>query len=213
VYLHDISELEALLDRARAHGRLSVDTEFMREKTYWAKLCLIQIAVGEECAIVDPFVFDDLSPLIDVLLDPAVLKIVHAGGQDLEIFFRLSERAVGPVFDTQVAATVAGFPSQVGYARLVKDLFDVDLDKSDTFTDWARRPLTPAQIEYALNDVRYLDEAYLEISRRLERDGRASWLSSDMERLSDPATYTIVVDPYTVPSGSTMPVHADLIAG
>lgn len=192
MYLHDVSDLEALLQKARAHGRISLDTEFMREKTYWAKLCLIQIAVGEECAIVDPFEFDDLSPLLDVLLDPTVLKIVHAGSQDLEIFFRLSDRAAGPVFDTQVAATVAGFPSQVGYARLVKDLFDVDLDKSDTFTDWARRPLTPAQIEYALNDVRYLDEAYLEITRRLERDGRASWLASDMKRLSDPATYTIV---------------------
>lgn len=192
VYLHDISELEALLAKAREHGRLSVDTEFMREKTYWARLCLIQIAVGEECAIVDPFHFTDLGPLLDVMLDPSVLKILHAGSQDLEIFFRMTDRAVGPVFDTQVAATVAGFPSQVGYARLVKDLFDVDLDKADTFTDWARRPLTPAQIEYALNDVRYLDAAYVEISRRLERDGRASWLSADMERLSDPATYTVV---------------------
>lgn len=192
MYLHDASELNALLDKARAHGRISVDTEFMREKTYWAKLCLIQIAVGEECAIVDPFALRDLTPLTDVMLDPAVLKIFHAGGQDLEIFFRMTGRATAPVFDTQVAATVAGFPSQVGYARLVKDLFDVDLDKSDTFTDWARRPLTPAQIEYALNDVRYLDGAYLEINRRLERDDRVSWLAADMQRLSDPATYTVV---------------------
>jgi len=192
VYLHDASELTALLDRARAHGRISLDTEFMREKTYWAKLCLIQIAVGDECAILDPFELTDLSPLLDVLSDASVLKIVHAGSQDLEIFFRLSGSAAGPVFDTQIAATVAGFPSQVGYARLVKDIFDVDLDKSDTFTDWARRPLTPAQIEYALNDVRYLDNAYLEISGRLERDGRTSWLAADLERLSDPATYAIV---------------------
>jgi ribonuclease D len=191
VYLHDIADLRALLDRARAHGRISLDTEFMREKTYWAKLCLIQIAVGEESAILDPLDGSDLSPLMEVLVDPAVLKIVHAGSQDLEIFFRMSGGAAGPVFDTQIAATVAGFPTQVGYARLMKDLFDVDIDKSDTFTDWARRPLTPAQIEYALNDVRYLDEAYLELSRRLERDGRAAWLADDLTRLSDPRVYTI----------------------
>jgi len=172
VYLHDAVELSAVAEKARAHGRISVDTEFMREKTYWARLCLIQIAVADECFICDPFQIGDLAPLLDVFSDPTVLKIVHAGGQDLEIFFRMSGKAATPVFDTQIAATVAGFPSQVGYARLVKDLFDVDLDKSDTFTDWARRPLTAAQIEYALNDVRYLDAAYCEITSRLERDGR-----------------------------------------
>jgi ribonuclease D len=191
VYLHDTAELRALLDRARAHGRISLDTEFMREKTYWAKLCLVQIAVGEESAILDPFAMGDLSPLFDVLADPTVLKIVHAGSQDLEIFFRMSGAAAGPVFDTQIAATVAGFPTQVGYARLMKDLFDVDIDKSDTFTDWARRPLTPAQIEYALNDVRFLDAAYLELAARLERDGRAPWLADDLAHLSDPKVYTV----------------------
>jgi ribonuclease D len=191
VYLHDTAELRALLDRARAHGRISLDTEFMREKTYWAKLCLIQIAVADECAILDPLEMADISPLLEVLADPSVLKIVHAGSQDLEIFFRLSGQAAGPVFDTQIAATVAGFPTQVGYARLMKDLFDVDLDKSDTFTDWARRPLTPAQIEYALNDVRYLDNAFLKLSERLERDGRSSWLADDLARLSDPKVYTV----------------------
>ncbi|HEY5506676.1 MAG TPA: HRDC domain-containing protein, partial [Coriobacteriia bacterium] len=98
------------------------------------------------------------------------------------------------VFDTQIAATVAGFPSQVGYARLMKDLFDVDIDKSDTFTDWARRPLTPAQIEYALNDVRYLDGAYLELTGRLERDGRTGWLAADMKRLSDDSLYAVDPD-------------------
>jgi ribonuclease D len=194
VYLHDTADLRALLDRARAHGRIALDTEFMREKTYWAKLCLVQIAVGEESAILDPLEMDDLSPLFEVLADPSVLKIVHAGSQDLEIFFRASGQAATPVFDTQIAATVAGFPTQVGYARLMKDLFDVDIDKSDTFTDWARRPLTPAQIEYALNDVRYLDAAYLELAQRLERDGRASWLADDLAHLSDPLVYTVQPD-------------------
>jgi ribonuclease D len=191
VHLHDPSQLEGLLVRARAHGRICLDTEFMREKTYWAKLCLVQVAVGDECALIDPLAGDDLTPLFEVLADPSVIKIVHAGSQDMEIFYRAAGLAATPVFDTQVAATVAGFPSQVGYARLVKDLFDVDIDKSDTFTDWARRPLTPAQIEYALNDVRYLDGAYLELTARLEREGRAEWLAADMERLSDPATYIV----------------------
>jgi ribonuclease D len=183
-----------LLVRARDHGRVSLDTEFMREKTYWAKLCLVQVAVADECALIDPLAGEDLGPLLDVLADPSVVKIVHAGGQDLEIFYRLAGRAAAPVFDTQVAATVAGFPSQVGYARLVKDLFNVDIDKSDTFTDWARRPLTSAQIEYALNDVRYLDGAYLELTARLERDGRTAWLAGDMERLSDSAAYAVEPD-------------------
>ena len=191
VYLHDTAGLRALCDRARTHGRIAIDTEFMREKTYWAKLCLIQLAVGDECAILDPLQMSDLSPLLEVLADESVLKVLHAGSQDLEIFYRLAGFAAAPVFDTQIAATVAGFPSQVGYARLVKDLFDVDIDKSDTFTDWARRPLTPAQIEYALNDVRYLDAAYLEITARLERDGRTAWLAADLASLSDPAQYEV----------------------
>ena len=191
MYLHDTTELCALIDRARAHGRIAIDTEFMREKTYWAKLCLIQIAVGDECAILDPLQISDIGPLLEVLSDESVLKVLHAGGQDLEIFYRITGKAASPVFDTQIAATLAGFPSQVGYARLVKDLFDVDIDKSDTFTDWLRRPLTPAQIEYALNDVRYLDGAYLELSARLERDGRTEWLAGDLAGLSDPAHYEI----------------------
>jgi ribonuclease D len=191
VHLHDTDQLCAFLDRARAHGRIAIDTEFMREKTYWAKLCLIQLAVGEECAIVDPLGKVDLAPLLEVLADESVLKIFHAGSQDLEIFYRLAGHAATPVFDTQIAATVAGFPSQVGYARLMKDLFDVDIDKSDTFTDWARRPLTPAQVEYALNDVRYLDEAYTQLASRLAQEGRADWLKDDLARLSDPSVYEI----------------------
>ena len=191
MHSHDPAEIAGLLARARAHGRISIDTEFMREKTYWAKLCLVQVAVGDECALIDPLAGDDMGPLLEVLSDPAVIKIVHAGSQDLEIFYRMSGHAAAPVFDTQIAATVAGFPSQVGYARLMKDLFDVDIDKSDTFTDWARRPLTPAQVEYALNDVRFLDGAFLELSARLEKEGRAAWLAGDMARLSDDRVYAV----------------------
>lgn len=191
---HHPADIAGLLARARTHGRISIDTEFMREKTYWAKLCLIQVAVGDECALIDPLAGDDMSGLLDVLADPGVIKIFHAGSQDLEIFYRMAGRAATPVFDTQIAATVAGFPSQVGYARLMKDLFDVDIDKSDTFTDWARRPLTPAQIEYALNDVRYLDGAYLQLTSRLEKEGRSGWLAADMLRLSDDKQYAVEPD-------------------
>jgi ribonuclease D len=194
VHSHDPAEIASLLARAGTHGRVSIDTEFMREKTYWPKLCLVQVAVGDECALIDPLAGDDLEPLLAVLADRDVIKVFHAGGQDLEIFYRMAGHAAGPVFDTQIAATVAGFPSQVGYARLMKDLFDVDIDKSDTFTDWARRPLTPAQIEYALNDVRYLDGAYLELTARLEKEGRSGWLAADMERLSDDSLYEIQPD-------------------
>jgi ribonuclease D len=192
VYIHDTDALSAFCDIARASGRIALDTEFMREKTYWARLCLIQVAAGEEAAIIDPFEIDDLQPLLDVFSDEDVLKVLHAGSQDLEIIFRLSGKAASPVFDTQVAATLAGFPSQVGYARLVQDLFGVAIDKSDTFTDWARRPLTPAQIEYALMDVRYLEPAYLELTQRLEREDRLSWLAADFARMSDPALYEVV---------------------
>jgi ribonuclease D len=192
VYIHDTDSLAAFCEKARAYGRVAVDTEFMREKTYWAKLCLIQIAVGDDCAIVDPLELDDLEPLLDLLADESVLKVLHAGSQDFELFYRLLGRPVAPVFDTQVAATLAGFPSQVGYARLVQDLFDVAIDKSDTFTDWGRRPLTPAQIEYAMNDVRYLDGAYLELTRRLAADGRLEWLADDFARMADADTYKVV---------------------
>jgi ribonuclease D len=189
LFAHEPKDLLRIADAARLAGVLALDTEFMREKTYYARLCLLQVAVSEEAWIIDPLEVQDLGPVLEVLLDPTVVKVVHAGGQDLEILTRLAGSPPTPVFDTQVAATLAGFPSQAGYSRLVKDLFDVDLDKSDTFTDWARRPLTPAQIEYALSDVRYLPPMYVELTSRLEGAGRIGWLEADFARLSDPATY------------------------
>jgi ribonuclease D len=189
LFAHHAKDLRSIADAARSSGVLALDTEFMRERTYYARLCLMQVGVGGEAWIVDPLEVSDLGPLLEVMADRDVLKVLHAGGQDLEILTRMAGTPPVPVFDTQVAATLAGFPSQVGYARLVKDLFDVDLDKSDTYTDWSRRPLTPAQIEYALSDVRYLPEIHAELTERLTRAGRMSWLKADFERLSDPATY------------------------
>lgn len=189
MYVTDTAALAALVERMRSAPAVAIDTEFMRERTYYARLCLIQIGTDDEQAIVDPLAFEDLSPLCDLLTDPAVVKIVHAGSQDLEIFYRLCGKATAPVFDTQVAATLAGFPTQVGYGALVKELLGVTLDKGDTYTDWARRPLTRTQEEYALNDVRYLPEVYRRLTSELDKEGRAAWLEADFARLEDPATY------------------------
>jgi ribonuclease D len=192
MFAHTTDDLARIAAAARSCGVLAFDTEFMREKTYWARLCLLQFAADGEAWIVDPFELADLGPVADVLADPNVVKVVHAGAQDLEILVRMLGRATAPVFDTQIAATVAGFPSQVGYARLVKDMLDIDIDKSDTYTDWSRRPLTPAQIEYALADVLHLPEMYRRLGESLARDGRLAWLEADFARLADPATYEAV---------------------
>ena len=173
---------------------MGIDTEFIRERTYFARLCLVQLASDEDCAIVDPLAIGDLSPLCDLLSDPNVVKVLHAGSQDLEIFFRRCGRVSSPIFDTQVAATLAGFPQQVGYGALVHDLLGVKLDKGDSYTDWARRPLSDTQEEYALNDVRYLPEMYRRLEAELDRNGRGQWLAADFSRMADPATYEVVAE-------------------
>jgi len=164
----------------------------MRERTYFARLCLIQLASDDVAAIVDPLAIADLSPLKELLTDPDVVKIFHAGSQDLEIFYRLFGVATAPVFDSQIAATLAGFPQQVGYGALVKEVMAVTLDKGDTYTDWAKRPLSDTQVEYALNDVRFLPEIRRRLLSQMEREGRIDWLAADFARLEDPATYEIV---------------------
>ncbi|HAL29945.1 MAG TPA: ribonuclease D, partial [Coriobacteriia bacterium] len=171
---------------------VAVDTEFMRERTYYARLCLVQLGTAEESFVVDAVALEGkLEPLARLLTAPHVVKVVHAGSQDVEILLRATGSTVAPVFDTQVAATLAGFPVQVGYAQLVKDLLGVHVDKSDTFTDWAARPLTPEQVEYAEADVRYLPQVYERLHERLEREGRLAWLAEDFERLADPQTYEV----------------------
>ena len=185
-------ELREFAEKARGAPAIGMDTEFMREKTYFARLCLIQISLDSDTVIMDPLAIEDLSPLFEILRDRGVVKVLHAGTQDLEIFYRLMGEAAAPVFDTQVAATLAGFPQQTGYAALVKDLMGVQLDKADTFTDWARRPLTSAQVEYAHDDVRYLLPVYEKLRHALERDERIEWLEKDFARLADSAFYEVV---------------------
>lgn len=189
MYVTDTATLTELVARMRTASAVAVDTEFMRERTYFARLCLIQIGTDDEQAIIDPLAFEDLSPLCELLVDRSVTKIFHAGSQDLEIFYKMCGQATAPVFDTQVAATLAGFPTQVGYGALVKELLGVALDKGDTYTDWARRPLSDTQVEYALNDVRYLPEVHRRLTAVLEKEGRSAWLQADFARLEDPSTY------------------------
>lgn len=187
---HDgLIELVRKLEGASVMG---VDTEFMRERTYFAKLCLIQVATDDTSAIIDPLAIEDLSPLCELMTSPSILKVFHAGGQDLEIFYRQCGHATGPVFDTQIAATLAGFPQQVGYGALVREMLGVEIDKGDTYTDWGKRPLSATQVEYALNDVRYLPELHRRLIAKLEGEGRLAWLSDDFTRMECPSTYEIV---------------------
>jgi len=191
VYIRDVEGLRALTESLADAPVIALDTEFLREKTYFAKLCLIQIGDGETSALIDPLAIKDLTPLRELFSNPACMKVLHAGSQDLEIITRLMGRPPTPVFDTQVAATLAGYPTQVGYGTLVQAVLGVDLDKGDTFTDWAQRPLTDSQVEYALNDVRYLPEVYHRLVAELESGGRLPWLSDDFARMADPATYAL----------------------
>jgi ribonuclease D len=184
--------LEAVLPALAAAPVLALDTEFMRERTYFARLCLVQIGTADEVYVIDALALGDALRLLGpVLSSPHSMKVFHAGSQDMEILLRATGATPAPVFDTQVAATLAGFPTQVGYAQLVKDLAGVTIDKSDTFTDWAARPLSDAQLRYAAEDVRHLPSMYETLRARLEREGRLAWLAEDFEKMADPETYRV----------------------
>lgn len=175
----------------RTSDFIAVDTEFMREKTYFPQLCLIQLATTEHIACIDPLAIDDLGPLYEILFDTNVLKVLHASGQDLELLYHLTNRLPEPVFDTQIAAAMLGEGEQIGYATLIKSMLDIDLDKSQTRTDWSKRPLTTAQINYAADDVRHLVTAYQKQHEMLTAKGRLEWLAPDFNRLSNPEQFTL----------------------
>ncbi len=176
--------------RLARHPFVTVDTEFMRETTYWPILCVIQVASEEEAVAIDAMAEGiDLSPFFELMADRNVVKVFHAARQDLEIIWNLAKLIPTPLFDTQVAATVCGFGDQASYSDLVKALAKVTIDKSSRFTDWARRPLSQAQIDYAIADVTHLRTIYGALRRRLEKSGRLSWLDDEMATLSTPATY------------------------
>lgn len=194
--IQSTADLSALAAAARSAGILAIDTEFLSGKTYYSRLCLLQVAAGDFSAIIDPFEVTSLGELIDILLDNRIMKVMHAAYQDMELLTRLCGRSPAPVFDTQVAATLAGFPSQIGYARLLEDLLGVRIDKSESYTDWSRRPLTAKQVEYALDDVTYLQPMYEKLCSLLKPGDRLTWLADDFAALSAPGAYESIPDEY-----------------
>lgn len=195
LYVDNAEALSALCERLEGSPWLALDTEFIRERTYRARLCLIQVASPQLVACIDPLALPDLEPLRALLGAPNTVKVLHAAYQDLEIFHQLYGAVPAPVFDTQIGAALLGLGEQMGYGRLVSQMLGVDLEKGHARTDWAQRPLDPEQIGYAADDVRYLGEIYLQQRERLAALGRSDWLDEDFHRLSDPATYA--VDPQT----------------
>ncbi|MGE3480005.1 MAG: ribonuclease D [Gammaproteobacteria bacterium] len=188
-YVDGAAALDEVCARIRNKPWLALDTEFIRESTYYPRLCLLQLATDDVIACIDPLALAHLDPLAEILFDPAVIKVFHACSQDMEIFYHAYGRLPGPVFDTQLAAPLLGMQNQPSYASVVQELLGTALSKSHTRTDWCRRPLSPAQIEYALDDVRYLGPLYLKLRAQLEQRGRLAWLQEDFAALSDPARY------------------------
>ena len=183
-------ELKALVDRLATHPFIAVDTEFMRENTYWPDLCLIQVASPNEAAAIDPKADLDMKPLLTLFVDnPEVLKVFHAGGQDLEIIHNLTGKMPYPLFDTQVAAMALGHGEQIGYSNLIESLLGHSLDKGARFTDWSRRPLDKRQIDYAIADVTHLATVFPRMVEKLRRNGRGAWLDEEMERLADASSF------------------------
>lgn len=178
--------------RLASHPFVTVDTEFLRETTYYPKLCLIQLASPDEAVLVDPLAPElDLAPFFGLMVDEAVVKVFHAARQDLEIVWMLGRVLPTPLFDTQVAAMVCGYGDSVGYEQLANDLAKARIDKSSRFTDWSRRPLNEAQLVYAEADVTHLRDIYLALKADLETTGREGWVAEEMAVLNSPATYEV----------------------
>lgn len=197
--IHDlITTTDALADLCERLAKsefVAVDTEFMRENTYWPELCLVQIANEKEAAAIDPLADGiDLGPLLSLLTDNEdVLKVFHAGGQDVEIIVNLTGKTPHPIFDTQIAMMAISQSEQIGYANLVESWLGITVDKGARFTDWSRRPLTDRQIEYAIGDVTHLSKIFPRILKKLIKTGRGDWLDAEMEKLADVSNY--ITDP------------------
>ena len=182
--------LAAICARMAGHPYVTVDTEFLRETTFWPKVCVIQIASEDEAFAVDALAAGlDLAPFFDLMRDDRVVKVFHAARQDVEIIWNLAKTIPAPLFDTQVAAMVCGYGEQVSYGELAQSICKASIDKSSRFTDWARRPLSEAQIDYAIADVTFLRDIYLSLRGQLEKSGRISWLADEMGTLTAEATY------------------------
>ncbi len=184
-------ELADLCARLARASFITVDTEFMRENTYWPELCLIQVADTEEAAAIDPLAPGiDMTPLYELMTNNEdVLKVFHAGGQDVEIIYNFTGRTPHPIFDTQIATMAISQSEQIGYSNLVESWLGITVDKGARFTDWSRRPLSERQIEYAIGDVTHLAKIFPKILARLRKTGRGAWLDAEMEKLADPENY------------------------
>lgn len=191
MYIASQADLEAFVERARSSSILAIDTEFLREKTYYPKLCLMQLATDDEVVVVDPFAVDDLKVLSELFEDENIVKLFHAGHQDIEIIIYDIGCVPHPLFDTQVAAALLGQTQQIGYGALVHSLCGVKLKKTDSFTDWSARPLSESQLSYAKDDVIYLPEMYRTMKAKLEEKGRLSWLDSEFREMEKPETYIV----------------------
>ena len=189
--INKTDDLAALVSRMSAHDFVAVDTEFMRENTYWPELCLVQIATPDEAAAIDPQADAlNLDPLLDLIVEnDKVLKVFHAGGQDLEIVHNLTGKVPVPLFDTQIAAMALGYGEQIGYSNLVESVLGHNLDKGARFTDWSRRPLDKRQLDYAIADVTHLSTIFPKLVNKLMKTGRGAWLDEEMERLADPSSF------------------------
>lgn len=194
LYISTDEQLAALCQTLKGAHWLALDTEFLRETTYYPKLCLLQIANLELAACIDVLALPRLGPLVELIYDPAITKVFHAAHQDLEIFHQLFGRPPQNLFDTQIAAALLGYADQIGYAPLVERLLGIRLNKDQTRTNWCQRPLEPEQLDYAFADVVHLGQAYLQLTEGLRKTGRSDWLSDDFKALENPANYATEPD-------------------
>ncbi len=189
--IRDTEGLRDYCDAARAHDFVCIDTEFMREKTFYSILCLVQMATPDDECILDPLAEGiDLSPLVELLMDDSVTKVMHAARQDMEIFYKICDAVPTPVFDTQIAAMALGFGDSAGYGALVKGRLNISLDKGARFTDWSRRPLSEKQLSYAIADVTHLRDLYPGVLEELEELERLDWIMEEMKAHEDESLYT-----------------------
>lgn len=195
MYIQTQDDLAAFAHRASNSSLLAIDTEFLREKTYYAKLCLIQIATDDEIVLVDPLRIASLDALAPLFTSPTIMKIFHAGRQDIELLYDHLGVIPSPLFDTQIAAALLGYSQQIGYGNLVSALCGEKLKKSDAFTDWSLRPLSDSQLNYAREDVLFLPDMYTQMRQKLEHRGRLNWLNEDFDELANLDNY--VIDPFT----------------
>ena len=193
-YIDDDAALRDFCDHLASAEVCAVDTEFVRENTYYPVLALIQVATDGELACIDPIAVGDLSPLVAEFMREDLLKVFHSSSQDLEILYQKFGKVPSPLFDTQLAAAVLGYNHQISYADLVRQVTGVELEKKHTRADWTRRPLTAGELDYAMDDVRYLLQVYRELAQRLEDDQRRGWIEKDLQAMSDPSQYEVDED-------------------